>query len=443
MRRRLWLVAVLGVLLVVVGAAWGWRASCVNRTIAEYERNLGEFTVAQRLGRSELSKSNESAIQEIRESFTKFLLPVVSGRHVPVFDSETGSELTRIIYDVNCSYPPWEIVNNQDVKAYPGPLPPYCRAVDPSTGVPATTVPVDIGLHKDPIVHAAPSIGRLILISGQARALEMWGSGFMVSSNKFMVSCHAIAPLLDEHGAIATDYKGRVFVSFADRSSGDADPDAFKVSDAKCASGEGVDVAVVRLEPRKGVSMPQALHFGEQPVLLPHPGILLGYADLLHPFDEYTREMYEPYENNSGQTSAPEPGATASRARADIKVAMLDGLISSELCATSKSPLLDTASTTVGSSGSPVIVDDYGASNLAVVGVHSCCDGYFGSYEDTTAPKPKLSCAQITRGFYNQDIASETILEDPGICDALTADSNDPVFVVGNNGQLHRLSCKK
>jgi hypothetical protein len=104
--------------------------------------------------------------------------------------------------------------------------------------------------------------------------------------------------------------------------------------------------------------------------------------------------------------------------------------------------LLNTASTTVGSSGSPVLAVFKSPGNPLTkplaIGVHKCCAAYFGE-EDAYQEMPTISCAKLHRSPFNQDVSSKSILEEPRFCKLL----KDHIQIEDYDGHTYHLECSE
>jgi hypothetical protein len=299
-------------------------------------------------------------------------------------------------------------------------------------------------------------VGRLKLRSiddYHREQVELWGTGFMIGNNIFATSCHVIAPLLkrDEYGNLQRDGNGnlqlgldaneKLVVNFTATDVPANDKDDYHVNaPVVCSSRDGLDIALLEVYPTNegGTKLPDALplFYGTIQDLMKidikywRIGVLIGYGDLLHPIDETTREMYQPYEKYKNYQGS------------DVKVAMLDGIITKELCDDDNLDIiLDTADTTVGESGA-IVTDSLDwfdkESPTFVLGVHTCCSAYFGPVKYAT-PRVEPACARLKRTFHNQDISSWSILNDRTLCRILETHKGQMVDPKGNKTDI---SCK-
>src|SRR5258708_36987741 len=85
-----------------------------------------------------------------------------------------------------------------------------------------------------------------------------------------------------------------------------------------------------------------------------------------------------------------------------------------DTCDDDLSLLLDTADTTMGESGSPVMDLTQFSGKPLVVGVHTCCAAYF-KYQKAEPPEHALSASWLRRTYRNQDVSSWAILKDTAL----------------------------
>src|SRR5260221_2179465 len=464
-----WRFALLAAVLVVTLGSTDPDDACVKRTLINYGDGFKDvkkqfdalqlqlaalnLTDTSAKNQTEIEKQNLGlnflpAIPQIRDVFG---LPYVDGQRIRMPFEHSDHEFINVVsYQTNCKMPPYEIVKDDPyILAYPPPLPSYCDpSLYASSGTPDPRKKAELPA-RDKVIDFAKSVGRLKLRSiyylylseeevkkskelaekckkstdkskNQAdkgkelyacKRVELWGTGFMVGKKTFATSCHVVAPFLKNVNGIPEldqdklkDSHEELFVNFTPTDVPANDLDDFPVKAlSKCSSHDGLDIALLEVDSTKGqLPLPRPLFSGTIRDLARanndfwRIGVLIGYGDLLHPIDETTSEMYQPYEKEYS----------------DVKVAMLDGIITEDKCDDDLGIILDTVDTTVGESGSIVMdsLDWFNQDSPAfVLGVHTCCSAYFGLAKYTT-PQPDLRCARLNRTFHNQDISSRSIL---------------------------------
>ena len=190
------------------------------------------------------------------------------------------------------------------------------------------------------------------------------------------------------------------------------------------------------------------------------PAAPIAYGDLSHPIDQVTSEMYAPFVH----TDLPKDPKI--KEYVYRKFAMWDGIIETAKC-DNVDYELDTASTTLGSSGALVLgifkdavpprqstssnktespgraeTDALGEPTFTslpsplAIGMHKCCAAYFGE-EDAYGPPPTIPCASLHRTPFNQNVSSKSILEEPRFCKLLY----QSVIIKDVEGDEYHLEC--
>jgi hypothetical protein len=279
------------------------------------------------------------------------------------------------------------------------------------------------------------SVGALKVYSKSAMSSkftgEFWASGFMIGTNLFATSCHALIPLFDKDSqdrpkidpktgrfTVMNDLRLVVDFSIGHRSDDSNSLVEFEATHQTCGVGNGVDVALLNVPGRNAPGRIPIRYEQNLGDLVKHiPATLVSYADLRHPFDQPTAEMYDPVAN---------PQATTSPAWHHLgywKFAMWNPVAGTAKCQ-GVEYLLDYANTTVGSSGA-VVLDVFKETSPftfelrerpLAVGMHKCCSAYF---DEAYTPEPALNCAWLQRTPFNQDVSTTSIIKDPGLCGAL------------------------
>jgi hypothetical protein len=293
----------------------------------------------------------------------------------------------------------------------------------------------------------------------------------MIGDSIFAMSCHALQPLLrgvEGNVKFADRYfypKKLLVVRFDYGYSGGYYEFPVK-QEVTCSGREYLDIGLLQVDlgsfyVRKGKTMGMsapkasamqtatsvppprlAVYLDDPKLLLGDQAALIGYADLLHFIDEHSKEMFAPFIKEH-QPDIPPPDY--------LKFAALDWIAHVDCCTDKLSILWDTADTTLGQSGSPVI-DFFGGSTLGspkptvnnglVVGVHICCSAYFVDDKDRSNSElpdyddvykhadlgedvaPALRATHIRRTLANQDISMHSILSDPDLCKVLQGKIN-------------------
>jgi hypothetical protein len=379
-------------------------------------------------------------------------------------------------YEVNCTYPPISILEpGQTIGKPPEHLPAYCHippAASPSpnpgcSSLPcpqATPSPTPAELdaknfegylkNKQSTKYGSylQSVGAL-RVGTDPNLTEFWATGFVIADRLFATSCHAMEPLFEkgEYGLPKPDAnehytfnkQNKLWVDFG---TGQLNPDqnAHKLVPAEfvdCSYQEGLDIALLSLD-AADVPPPITLFYDEDFANKVDgvPAALITYADLSHPEDEITNEMYDSFVKQD---------ANQDQYWSYRKFVMWEGIIATAQCK-NVDYLLNTASTTVGSSGSPVLAvfkptDSSHPKPLSnslnkplVIGVHKCCSAYFGE-EDAYQEMPTIACAKLHRSPFNQDVSSKSILEESRFCTALS----NGVQIEDYSGQKYELECSE
>ncbi len=477
----------LGILSALLGGYTAYRhfvaAPCIERSIMEYEQEVSlinsHLTGRQsKQLRTPLFRRIVNKIQnkpDVDMNLSPTQLPMQ-------IRAELFEHSRRLIFlpnfDLACAEPPLAIkdaltkndklVPEGGTLEPPNRLPPYCSS--------GALVHTPVPQQEQKVIDSAKSVGAFIVKSRESGHEEFWGTGFMIADNIFAMSCHTVQPLLREvNGTIRFADKYRPVVHFDNghSSSGKSDSLIYEfpvgTDQVTCSKIYGLDVALLTIssdgmlvEPNDknnrdsgqnnkstrtrsaGLPMTKPLP-PKLPLYLEAPrslkgdhGVLIAYADLRHFIDEHTAEMYQPFieeENHSDH----------------YKFAILDWIAEDNHCNGNIDILLDTATTTLGESGGPVI-DFFGKDriydpqssplsntlppNPLVVGIHSCCAAYFvdeSKYTDRDLPHykdvysqdasgnvpPALACANFRRTLANQAVSIWSILHDPDLCEFL------------------------
>ncbi len=289
---------------------------------------------------------------------------------------------------------------------------------------------------------------------------EFWGTGFVIADHVFAITCHVLEPLFDKdkdgkpiknHGTFRLRRGVKLSVDFTPGYPNYAHPDSTNEVAANyidCSRQTGLDVALLYLDPTSpSVPMPVTLYFDDLEYLEAKPVVLVSYIDLLHPLDEITNEMYQPFVDAKSDDGSHKYGPY-------WKFAMVDGIVAARRCV-DVDMLLDLADTSVGSSGALVLsifkeFDPHPATESRkietrkaplVVGLHKCCAAYFGE-EKGYDPPPDIPCAALHRTPINQDVSTVSILKDDTLLPILKLHD---VKVENNDGRcLDEFSkCKK
>jgi hypothetical protein len=294
------------------------------------------------------------------------------------------------------------------------------------------------------IATYAKSVARLAIrndyyqTSDLSQYLSFWGTGFLVGSGIIATPCHVIGSLIDDkHHLLKLDHESLV-IDFAATPDTDTVRKVFEVKSViGCPDSVGLDIALLdlctgegsqRVCPTDLPQMPLPLFAGSIKSMDSKPLLLIGYADLNHFMNPDRRAMYDPW------VSSP----------VSSKFVVADHLIdepsNENQCRKSDDGLtvmLDTVITTTGESGSVVIKLNDGATLPAVIGVHTCCSGYF-EYDKGNPPEPELKCARLHRTLHNQDISSLSILHDPKLCPILR---DHGASAINEDGSLTQIVC--
>lgn len=480
----------LGILSALLGGYTAYRyfgaGPRIERSIMEYEREVNLINLYIMHQKPEQLKVvwYRTIINKIQNKLNEdlqhpFRLPV-SERAQPFEHSRRLIFLPN--FDLACAVPPRAIkdaltrkdklVPEDETLEPPNRLPPYC-----SSGAPVHTPEPQ---QEQKVIDSAKSVGAFIVKSRESGHEEFWGTGFMIADNIFAMSCHTVQPLLREvNGTIRFADKYRPVVHFDNghSSSGKSDSLIYEfpvgTDQVTCSKIYGLDVALltissdgVLVEPKEknnrdssqnnkstrtrsaGIPMTKPLP-PKLPLYLENPralkgdhGVMIAYADLRHFIDEHAAEMYEPFiselikeENHSDH----------------YKFAVLDWIAEDSHYNDNLDILLDTATTTLGESGGPVI-DFFGKDRIydpqspplsnalppdpLVVGIHSCCAAYFvdkSKYTERDLPHykdvysqdasgsvpPALECAEVRRTLPNQAVSIWSVLHDPDLCEFL------------------------
>jgi hypothetical protein len=390
-----------------------------------------------------------------------------------------GKEEVRVpSYEVNCMYPPFSIAEpGQTIGHPPNPLPAYCHIPPAASPSPSPGQP---GCSPLPCAQATPSptppeldakkfeeylknnestkygsylqsVGAL-RVGADQNLTEFWATGFVIADHLFATSCHAMEPLFkkgeygipepDANGNYTFNNENKLWVDFA---TGQLNPDknAHNLVPATfidCSYREGLDIALLSLN-AADVPPPVTLFYDEDFAnkVSIEVAALISYGDLSHPVDEITSEMYKSFID---QDTNP------SQYWSYRKFVMWEGIIATAHCK-DVDYLLNTASTTVGSSGSPVLAvfkpsDSQSSAHYdplkkpLAIGVHKCCSAYFGE-EDAYQELPAIPCAKLHRSPFNQDVSSKSILEEPRFCKLLSK----TVEIEDYSGQKYQLECSE
>jgi hypothetical protein len=386
---------------------------------------------------------------------------------------EGGSEKIRVLsYEVNCLYPPFSIAESgQTIGKPPKSLPAYCHIPPAATASPS---PGNPGCSTSPCPEATPSptpsdlaadklqeylktsgggkygsylqsVGALRVGSDQNLA-EFWATGFVIADHLFATSCHAMDPLFkkgeygfpepDANGSYTFNAQNKLWVDFGTGQL-NPDPNAHHLISATfvdCSYHEGLDIALLSLDAAADVPSAVTIFYDGDFAnkVSGKAAALIAYGDLSHPVDEITNEMYKSFIDQDAS-----PGQYWSYR----KFVMWEGIIATAQC-NNVDYLLNTASTTVGSSGSPVLAVFKSPGNPLTkplaIGVHKCCAAYFGE-EDAYQEMPTISCAKLHRSPFNQDVSSKSILEEPRFCKLL----KDHIQIEDYDGHTYHLECSE
>jgi hypothetical protein len=472
-----------GVLAVVGGGAalavryWDTECRLTTNNADAQENTLGDVM--------RLSFAPQPAKASLIDRIKRFFRPdepeqtfFVGGQSdVKVFE---GREQIRVLsYEVNCMYPPFSIVGaGQTIGHPPNPLPAYCHippaaTPSPTSGKPdcstspcaqATPSPTPSELAPTKLEEYLKNSGGTKYVSdlqrvgalkvGDKNLTEFWASGFVIADHVFATSCHAMEPLFEkgEYGTPKPGDDGKYKVSentqlWVDFGIGQVIPDPnadnnlISATFEDCSDQEGLDVALLSLDAKADVPPPVTIFYDEDfaDKVSGKPAVLITYGDLSHPVDEITSEMYASFVNQD---------VSAGQYWAYRKFVMWEGIIGTAHCK-NIDYLLNTASTTVGSSGSPVMAvfpaSGSSQSNALpdplkeplAIGVHKCCAAYFGE-EEAYQSLPAIPCAKLHRSPFNQDVSSKSILEEPRFCKLLNGHN---VQIEDYDGKPYHLEC--
>jgi hypothetical protein len=374
-----------------------------------------------------------------------FMVPNESVRAPYEGDSQDPIDLVN--YEINCTFPPFSIINKdsrQDIGDPPAALPAYCHALKQGSMAVGNS---DRGTGILPL----ESVGALKVRHGQSTSIEVWGSGFMIADHIFATSCHVLEPLFikdpndpdhkplpNEKGKFVIDDKiftltvdfGLVYGNYITAQTDSSNE--FPVAYLDCSQQDGVDVAFFTVSDKtveKKVATPPnpvILYYDKLDALTAKPAVLVTYIDLLHPLDAVTAEMYQCFADPLAckpKKEYPNPKPAYG------KFAMIDGIIDVQRCS-GLDLLLDTADTSVGSSGA-LVVDIFKSVDLfqirknpLAVGLHKCCADFFeqeNGYGSENGPPPSIKCAKFQRTPVNQDVTTVSIINDPTLCKYLAA----------------------
>ncbi len=410
---------------------------CVKKTLKKYGLDLSKFQSNLRKIRARL----DSGTQQQQPGYVGLNPDVIESKNVPTRPATPRNEGRLVGTDpyslkTSCEFPPYGISGGH-INRYPTDLPHYCEGFDASD-------PNHLSLGN--VVAPSYSVGRLKLRSKDGEFLpEMWGTGFVIAKGSvtngvivkgvIATSCHAIDSLLvkdkDHPGKwiLPTNTRESLKIDFKDGPSQDSKYEFDVGSFLGCGSRQGLDIALLEValknDNNDDLPPPLQLYAGlEDPDPNPdHRLAAVGYADLDHPIDADTQEMYQPYEKKEYPY---------------VKFVMVNSVSTIDTCDDDLSLLLDTADTTMGESGSPVMDLTQFSGKPLVVGVHTCCAAYF-KYQKAEPPEHALSASWLRRTYRNQDVSSWSILKDTALCKVL---NQYQATEVDNKGKSQTVSCR-
>jgi hypothetical protein len=311
------------------------------------------------------------------------------------------------------------------VSPKPSPTPPACLRPCMIVASPSPSpipTPTPIGSARNRIIKAGKAVARLEIVApagsfsnlaGPATGSEehyLWGTAVMVDVGVAATSCHAIEPLvkmLNGKLDLSLDKDQRLLIDFGENSRDHLLNQEFEVDHLlACSDTEGLDVALLQvhciardksttLDPGNKITLDT-----NPPPADPEPATMaaiVGYADLDHPLDNNTDQVYSSYKGTRF-----------------AKFVSLDFVVGTNHCIDKPKILLDTGTTTIGESGAVVLRlprDSSDSSELQAIGFHTCCSAYFGE-SSPTPPHEKLPCSRLERTVYNQAVSSWSVLQD-------------------------------
>src|SRR5579864_7922287 len=355
------------------------------------------------------------------------------------------------------SYLPFKIDKN-DIQPYPGDFPacPSSASTQPPAQTPSpsqtppplpTPVPQSVQNNKAPILELAKSVGRLgIRRAGSQSYPAFWGTGFLLASPEYsapsdviVTTCHGMDPIMvSKHGKHHLQLDGEELLIDFKWSQKSIDRIEYydyqcPIKDVlACSSRPGVDVALLYFDKGQcsgtGV-LPSGANLDKNK---PHTTVkthgkdkqdacamslgkncvaMIAYADIDHPIDAPTNNVYGVYQDNS---------------YSDFQFVMNDDVARIDKCDKESKVeiMMDIATTTVGESGGVLtyLTTSDGTpvtTPLIVSGMHTCCSAFFNYQVDEIPPASDTACAHLRRTLDNQAISTWSMLHDPDICTAL------------------------
>jgi len=311
-----------------------------------------------------------------------------------------------------------------DIQSYPTQLPSSCTSANPTknpTPRPTPTPPQSVLDKKKEILTLAQSVGRLgIRRQGTPpdKGADFWATGFLIAPDVIATTCHVMDPVMVvKNGKHELHLDGEELVVDFAWTTGDKDYTYQCVINKVlgCSSRPGMDVALLGFDkgacqsPSRLGTLPSGLVLDTaEPQGIENDNFsLVGFADMNHPIDADTQDIYKPWKDTIK--------------KADAQFVMGDQVPQVDKCGgTQVEILLDFAITTIGESGA-VLTDLTKAESgkpLKVFGMHTCCSAFFKD-EYGVPPKSSTACAQLRRTFDNQAISTWSIFKDPELCPVL------------------------